>query len=312
MARNKAKRVRRKKFPRAASRRIAGKGSLIFVATNDQFETDCKESVKSLPPSVRALVQVAGITSQPEKSWHGGTTAVVVLSRLEDLSGDVLDRLKESHVTKQVVFIRGLPVEAVAARLMALRLHSPSRLHITAKASCELEAKMIQRLVTGMAEGDEEHPIIDAWIEQDSLVLLSVSFHRMTVPQSKLCRFLGEGREDFNNFEIDEDGRFIYWPHADAHFGWKQLEQLIDPTKAIKDQQKSSQFNLKYGQAIRVLRENSGLKQSEINGLTERQLRRIEHGQQMATTNALKLLASSHNLAIGDYMSQLASLVSAN
>jgi hypothetical protein len=312
MADVKGKRARRVKVTRAAIRRQPAQRLLVFFATNDQYENVCKASVKSLPSSVRVGVHVAGITAQPAKSLPSASNSVVGVSRLTDLNDDVLERLKAAHVTKQVVFISKLPIEAMTARLMALKIRSSSRLHIAAKASMELEAEMIRRLVAGMTEGDEGQPIVDVWIEQDDLVLLSASFDRMSVPLAKLVRFLGESRDGFERFEIDEDGRFIYWPHADVHFGWKQLEQLIDPTKAIKDQEKSARFNLKYGKAIRELRESLGLKQTDIQGLTDRQLRRIEHGEQMASTKALESLAQAHGFEIGDYMSRLAQLASAS
>jgi hypothetical protein len=312
MANIKGKRARRVKGPQVVIRRRPPQTALFLVATNEDYELICNQSVKNLLASVRARVRVARIHAQPAKVKPGVSSAVVGVSRLADLTDDVVDKLKAAHVTKQVVFISELPVEAMTSRLMALQIRSSGRLHIAAKANRELEAEMIQRLVVGMTEGDEGQPIVDAWIEQDELVLLSASFARMSVPHAKLVRFLGDRRDGFERFEIDEDGRFIYWPHADVHFGWKQLEQLIDPTKLIKDQEKSAQFKLKYGKAIRELRESFGLKQADIQGLTDRQLRRIEHGEQMASTKALESLAKAHGFEIGDYMSRLAHLASSS
>ncbi|MFM8724453.1 MAG: hypothetical protein ACKON9_04935, partial [Planctomycetaceae bacterium] len=58
-------------------------------------------------------------------------------------------------------------------------------------------------------------------------------------------------------------------------------------------------------QAIKSLREDTGLKQKEIHGLTDRQLRRIEQGEQIVTSKALEALAKSHGMEIGDYMREL-------
>jgi hypothetical protein len=52
-------------------------------------------------------------------------------------------------------------------------------------------------------------------------------------------------------FEIDDDGAYIYWPDLDLHLGWEQLFQIVDPEAARKAQQKSHQFNERYGAAIR-------------------------------------------------------------
>jgi transcriptional regulator with XRE-family HTH domain len=66
-----------------------------------------------------------------------------------------------------------------------------------------------------------------------------------------------------------------------------------------------------YGHAIRAVRESAGLKQIEIDGLTDRQLRRIELGEQMASPKALESLAKAHGLEISDYMNRLAAMTRA-
>jgi hypothetical protein len=80
------------------------------------------------------------------------------------------------------------------------------------------------------------------------------------------------------NFEIDADGSFIYWPDLDVHLGWNQFLQAVDPEELRKAQRRSEGFNKRYEAAIRKLREEAGLAQSKVEGLTERQLRRIEQG----------------------------------
>ncbi|MEZ6116892.1 MAG: helix-turn-helix transcriptional regulator [Pirellulaceae bacterium] len=95
--------------------------------------------------------------------------------------------------------------------------------------------------------------------------------------------------------------------HADAHYGWEQFRQLIDPTTALKAQQRSVTFNQKYGAAIRALREEHDFKQSDIKGVTERHLRRVEHGEQPASKAILQALADVTGLSLEDYLKELAS-----
>ncbi len=49
-----------------------------------------------------------------------------------------------------------------------------------------------------------------------------------------------------------------------------------------------------------------GIEQSKVEGLTERQLRRIERGECRATTAALTALAKAHGLDANTYMERLA------
>lgn len=104
---------------------------------------------------------------------------------------------------------------------------------------------------------------------------------------------------------IDEDGRFLHWPHSDTHLGWKQLQQLIDPTAAIEDVKRTEQFKARYGEAIRTLRKSMSIKQSDVAGLTPRQLRHIEHGEQVVTKKALEALSAAHQIPTDEYLKRL-------
>lgn len=158
---------------------------------------------------------------------------------------------------------------------------------------------------------DRPEPVADAWVEDEQLVLLSASFERLLVPLTKLAKSIGTNRREIESFEIDEDGRFLYWAHADAHLGWDQFRQIIDPTAALAAQQRFQAFNAKYGAAIRAVREQAGLKQSEIPGVTERHLRRVEHGQQAASKATLQSLADALNLSLDECLKKLGAVMAA-
>ena len=67
--------------------------------------------------------------------------------------------------------------------------------------------------------------------------------------------------------------------------------------------------NSRHGAAIAKLRLASGLKQSEIEGLSERQVRRIERGEG-TTYEALSRLASAHHMDVNEYLRKIAANVS--
>lgn len=153
---------------------------------------------------------------------------------------------------------------------------------------------------------EAEVTIVDAWIEGDSLILLAPSFERLQVPLDKLARFIGANRSSTLAFEIDDDGRYLYWPHADVHMGWLQFVQLIDPVAVLKSQGRTKAFNRRYGAAIRATREAAGLKQGDIPDVTERHLRRVEQGQCAASKNVLSALAIAHDQPLDAYLKAVA------
>ncbi|MFV1980820.1 MAG: helix-turn-helix domain-containing protein [Rhodothermia bacterium] len=236
----------------------------------------------------------------------GRRMRTIFVSRLADIVEESAKKAREAGRAKHLLFSEGMPVEAVASRLPRLDIRDAHRVHIAREGDPKSISNIMYRLVSGMAQSKGAHSILDAWVEEEDLVLLSPSFERLSVPLKKLARFIGKAKRRIQEFEIDEDGRFLFWPHAHVHLGWQQIRQIIDPTAALAAQQKTEQFNRSYGAAIRSLREEKGLKQAAMDGVTERHLRRIEQGKQSVTSSTLRALAKAHGMQIEDYLKELA------
>ena len=190
--------------------KTSGAGGLLVLATNPDYEVLCSQTLNRLPTRLRSVV-----SSQSAKSKApSGSRWTLVVSRLTDISRTVVQHAERAETTRQVIFVNEFPIEAVVDRLMCLQIRSSHRLHIASKRDKNSEAELLYRLVTGMAEHDGSKSIVDAWVEGEDLVLLSPSFERMIVPSKMLGRYLGDDLSKLSNFEIDEDGRFLWWSHS--------------------------------------------------------------------------------------------------
>jgi hypothetical protein len=222
-----------------------------------------------------------------------------------------IQRLRNLKRAKIFLLFQGnLPFEAVADRMVWLGVHDDKRICIVAEDK-EVET-FVERILLALDSDGYEGRIIDARWEGDILVVVSPEancFNKLRVPFEKLPMFQGRSREELENFEIDEEGVFIYWPDLDIHLGWEQFEQAVDEGLYLKAKQQSEEFNKAYGIAIRELRQKNQLRQSDIKGLTPRQVGRIERGECRATHNALSKLAKAHKISIADYMNELANLM---
>jgi hypothetical protein len=232
---------------------------------------------------------------------------LLVISHLGDIPEESAAIQSVGHRgRKYLLFLGDMPVEAIPSRIPRLHVRDSQRLHIARERDMKGISAIISRAIGGIAFGKQHTGIVDAWIEDDYLVVLFPAFDRLKVPLSKLTKHLGTNKDEIKAFEIDEDGSFLYWPHADVHLGPDQLHAIVDPTFVVALPQRSSQFHGEYGEAIRSLREEHGLKQTEIEGVTDRHLRRIEHGQLPATSGVLQSLADAHGMDISEYMAELA------
>jgi len=154
-----------------------------------------------------------------------------------------------------------------------------------------------------------ENSIVDAWWEENTLVVVSPTtdgFRKLRVPVAKLPALRKLPKVERERFEIDEEGAFLHWPAGDIHLGWEQFVYALDPAASLKARQQMQAFNKAYGSAIRKLRREKGLRQSDVPGLTARQVGRIESGQRATTLSALQKLAAAHGMSVNEYMDELA------
>ncbi len=230
---------------------------------------------------------------------------VSFLGEVDDAFIEMVRSLKQ-RPPSFLLFSRDLPSQAIAERLAKLHVRNPERIHVARAQSEKSVQEILRRLLLTLWEKDEPECILDAWLEGDTFVVLSPRFKRLHVPVSKLKPLKGKSRKDLEKFEIDEDGAYIYWPTLDVHLGWEQFAQALDTEAHLKTSQQSAEFNKRYGEAIHKLRRQKELRQSDIAGLSARQVGRVERGQCRATHATLNKLAKSHGMSTTDYMAGIA------
>lgn len=254
------------------------------------------------------------------KNWKDLTTLstnrLFIVCTLDELTHEKIELIRKLKQLKSrdkvFLLLKGdMPSRAVADRIAWLNVRDDSRVHF-AETDKKDEESFAERLLTALDRPDDEHRILDAWWEERTLVVVSPSrtgFRKIHVPLEKLPALKGYSKSQLEHFEIDEDGLFIYWQDLDVHLGWDQFELAVDQQAYLRAKQETKAFNKKYGSAIRKLREKIALRQSDIKGLTARQVGRIERGQCRATYKALCKLAEAHGMDVPEYMERLSSLL---
>ncbi len=108
-----------------------------------------------------------------------------------------------------------------------------------------------------------------------------------------------------DNFELDEDGSYLYWECADLHVDLEDLKAAVDPEFKEQLLIEKQEYGKSFGKAIAAVRKAHKLNQDGIDGLSDRHLRRIENEGQQPTLDTLKKLAISHGLDLEDYLAQV-------
>ena len=165
-----------------------------------------------------------------------------------------------------------------------------------------------RRVLTAWLHGAQSELIAEANVTDACLFVISCGLDRYEVPFDRMPALKSIPEAERNGFEVDEDGSYIHWPGRDIHVDLDSIRAAIEPEWRMKALATKATRDRRYGAAVAKLRTAKGLKQSEITGLSERQVRRIEKGEG-TTYESSHLLATAHQMDINDYLREVAEVL---
>ncbi len=162
-----------------------------------------------------------------------------------------------------------------------------------------------RRLLTAWAHNAQDQLIAKASVSEDRLFVLSCALQQYEVAFDDMPALKCVPKAERPKFTVAEDGSYIHWPGPDIHVDLDAIRVAIDPKARAKALAEKTRHDSRYGAAIARLRSAKGLKQSDIEGLSERQVRRIEKGEG-TTPEALRRLAAAHHMDLDAYLREVA------
>ncbi len=129
---------------------------------------------------------------------------------------------------------------------------------------------------------------------------------RPTIPAAALK---GSPPQHRSFFTISSEGSYLHWPEGDVHIDLDAIRCLKDAGWRRKKERERLLYDLRFGEAVAALRTQRGIKQAEIQGLSERQVRRIEKGERTKLAT-LAVVAGSHGLSLEKYLDEIAEMLS--
>ena len=164
------------------------------------------------------------------------------------------------------------------------------------------EPQVAQRIKSAWEWEAEEELIAIASASEDLLFVMGCDLKTWEIPFKSLPYWDKIPPSERGNLEIDEDGSYLYWKCADLHVDLEDIKAAVDPK--FKEQLLLSklEYGKSFGKAIAVVRKAHKLNQDQIDGISDRHLRRIENEGQQPTLDTLKKLAKAHGLDLEDYL----------
>lgn len=171
-------------------------------------------------------------------------------------------------------------------------------------SAMEVDSKRLQR--TKQIAGAQHALIANAVALPERLLVTTCAMENVSVPWDALPALARLPVGERDQFQVEEFGSYLHWPAADVHLDVEALRVAVDPVWKAQATAALRAHNERLGRAMRALREDAGLDQRAIVGLSERQVRRVEKGEVQPRVSTYEAFAAAHQMALAAYLDAVA------
>ncbi len=166
-----------------------------------------------------------------------------------------------------------------------------------------------KRVLTAWSLGCPDQLIATAQVINEELFVMACDHTLFRVGFEEMPALMRIPTEQRSSFTISSEGSYIHWPEADVHIDLDAVRYLKDDAWREKKDRERLMYDIRFGEAVAALRKKCGLKQADIQGLSERHVRRIEKGER-TKVDTLGILARSQGLSLKEYLDKIAEILS--
>lgn len=174
-----------------------------------------------------------------------------------------------------------------------------------------LEPGSLRRMILARQHDAEAKLIASASVHDGRLVVWSCEPRRFDVAIADIPPLAAMSQEALAGLRVSASGSRIHWDAGDVDIDLDTIRECTDARVRRAHEAERRTDASRYAQAIRALRLERGLKQSDIPGLSERQVRRLEAGGTVPHIGTLRKLAEAHGMAVDGYLGELATRTAA-
>ena len=235
---------------------------------------------------------------------NDGSEVSLMIARASELIGKRSQALPDwVDSGTQFLVVLDIPEQATLRLATALRLRKPDR-----RLQVSRDEGVVKRLVIALSRTAPWEGILDAYLLGESLVVVLGDMSAREFPVRLIPKVSRMEPAAVCRFEIDSSGSFLHWPESDLHLGPSQLLQAVDPMYLADIEIERYEME-KISLVIRDMRKEYVLKQTEIEGLSDRHVRRLENEEIRLTVDAAEKLARSFGMTLSEFLDGLSQRV---
>lgn len=216
--------------------------------------------------------------------------------------------LSEILAEDMSVIVLAQPVPMVPPALLQRLAHLGRIVPSGVQPFVPSDTEALRRLLLTQSRGAERQLIAAASLENHELVVWSCEPRELRCPVWDIPVLKALPKARLKKFALSPSGSRLRWPDEDIDLNLDTFRELVDPEVLQANQERFRREAKRHAEAIKALRKSKGLRQDQIAGLSERQVRRLESGEVYPHSSTLNKLAAAHGLPPAAYVRQLAGL----
>ena len=230
---------------------------------------------------------------------------IFVLASIADLSAiSAFVRVPYHRNRLRTLFVR----EDGNAQLLP-QLLDQAELRIRRNILVHSDQEVPRRVLRAWSLGCPAELIATAQVTHDELCIVACDHSLLRVHFEEMAALREISSQHRPAFTISSEGSYLHWPEDDIHIDLDAVRCLKDDAWREKKERERLLYDRRFGEAVAALRKQRGIKQAEIHGLSERQIRRIERGER-TKIDTLAIIARSHGLSLKEYLDEIADMLS--
>lgn len=163
-----------------------------------------------------------------------------------------------------------------------------------------------QRVMHAWQIGAQDQLIADATVADDRLLVRNCALESFELGFEDLPALARLPMSERQEFTVDPDGSYLHWDSGDTHVGLDMIRSAIEPKYRETSLLQRLAFDRRFGAAVKSTRLDHSLRQSDIPGLSARQVSRIESGSGAPRHDTLRKIAAAHSLSVSAYLDDIA------
>jgi len=170
---------------------------------------------------------------------------------------------------------------------------------------------VLRRVIVANARGASDRLIASAEVVSGKLLVWSCEPRLYECSVAAVPALAALPEKSLTRFTVSSSGSRLHWADRDIDLDLDTIRYHADPAFRASADKEARRRAQRYGRGIRALREQRGIRQSEIAGLTDREVRRLEAGETQPHSATLGKLAFAHHMSVDEYLAAVANIDSA-